>query len=246
MNFLLLSHNIELRQPINNMSSDKTAAIIEFYCNAFACDEQTFIKNLFDMQYEYLPDAKELREEINFSTAVAVQLCTEDAKQPQSVNIIIDGLSYNNIGLSAGLPAALDMSDTSSDSAIASIVSDEEKAKLAAEENQRKAKLAEILAADEKLFDSPNCITVKTLGDKPGLYFLCPHCNKPVVTIKDEIACTIVTHGVTKQGQVPQHLSPTNADAMLASGAVIAGCMKQYTLLAKSDSTYIAEPCSGR
>lgn len=76
------------------------------------------------------------------------------------------------------------------------------------------------------------------------LIYTCPHCNGKIATVQTEIACTIFTHGTTSAGQVGQHLSEAQASAIAVSGAVKAGCMKQYKLVAKGDK-YDAVVCSG-
>ncbi len=112
--------------------------------------------------------------------------------------------------------------------------------------NERKA--IELRTAEEEkataevMYDSFVNIPVRN----GVLIYACPHCRRRVATLQREIACTIFTHGATRVGQVNQHLTPEQAAAIKASGAVQAGCMLQYFLQTNPDGTYTAVQCSGR
>jgi hypothetical protein len=93
-----------------------------------------------------------------------------------------------------------------------------------------------------------NIPTETNPNGEPALCFKCPNASCKdfqVTTLKKEIACTIYTHGITKKGQVKQHLSQVEAQALLESGVVIVGCMKQFKIIGPdSDNFYTAVICT--
>jgi hypothetical protein len=180
--------------------------------------------------------------------AMAKMLARDGAVDAESDAALAKILEQDNlVDSDAALARALSgnggvgvVSGTASDSKLAAELAwEEEKSEFAA----RRIQDEEDQKQSEAVIDPSNRIQVRNIGGGSVLCYKCPHCSQRVLTYQAEIACTIVTHGATSTGQVPQHVKEADVGKIQN---VVVGCLKQYTLQVNGDGTYRAEICKDR